>query len=302
LAPAKLTIVMGKGGVGKTTLSAALALSEASRGKRVGLASLTGADELREAIEVGWGAMPDGLDLLPLEPRAIVDEVVAKLLPLPGMLPLLTSHPAYDAVYRIAPGVKELGVLHKLVVRAEQAGYARLVVDGLATGHGTHFLETPRKSAHLLTGKLAERARELDAILTDPARVEVLLAATLEEMPVRETVELAAKLRAGAFPVRGVLANRALQRLVRSDAQLKALDHLAQRDVASEVASEIGSSWLAVQRHARAAAHMDRRAREMQPHAEALRGLGLPMALVPLEPGEQGRLRRIADHLAEVAS
>lgn len=296
--PAKLQVVMGKGGVGKTTLSAALALAHASAGERVALASLAGREELDLALHRGWGVAPASLHVLDLDPKAVVDGVVARLLPLPGLAGLLQSHPAYEAVYRIAPGVKELGLLHRLLALTEQ-GYDRVVVDAFATGHGTHFLEVPRKSGRLLVGQLAERARVLDAALTDPARTQVLLATTLEEMPVRETSELAARLRAERFPLQAILANRALERLFPDPRALEALDSLAHRAAASQVGSGMGASWGTVQRMVRGAAYVERQAREMEGHLVALRGLGAPVAVLPLVPAEEGRLRVLAEDLRE---
>jgi anion-transporting ArsA/GET3 family ATPase len=298
--PARLQFVMGKGGVGKTTLAASLALERALSGERVALASVLSHAELARILEEGWGERPHGLTLLELDPRRLVDDIVQKMLPLPALLPLLTGHPAYDAIYRIAPGVKELAVLHRLVVVSEEGFYDRVVVDGLATGHGTHFLETPRKSAHLLTGKLAERAREVDAILTDRGRAGVLLAATLEEMPVRETVELAGQLAAGGFQTEAVVANRVQPRLFSGPGALEVLESITERPRAMEIGSGIGASWTSVQRMVKAAAHMELRAREMEPHLMALRSLGLPMVSVPLLPSLEGRLRKVAATLREV--
>lgn len=297
--PAKLHIVMGKGGVGKTTLAAALALEHATRGERVALASLADPASLERMLQSEWGPLPPTLTLVELDPRRLVDDVVSKLLPLPALLPLVTGHPAYEAVYRIAPGVKELAVLHRLVVVSELGGSDRVVVDGLSTGHGTHFLETPRKSAHLLTGKLADRARELDHVLTDPGRTSVILAATLEEMPVRETVELAGQLAAGGFHAEAVVANRVWERLLATPGAMRTLEGLEPRPRAMQVGSAIGASWGRVQGMVRATLHLERRAREMEPHLASLRGLGLPLAQVPLLPSEESRLRRVGGRLRE---
>jgi anion-transporting ArsA/GET3 family ATPase len=299
--PAKLVVVMGKGGVGKTTLSAALALAHAAQGRKVALVSLGAQGELQRTVRAGWGEPPPELAMLELEPRAVVDQVVAQLLPIPGLATLVTNHPAYDAVYRIAPGVKELGVLHRLLSLGDR-GYERIVVDGLATGHGTHFLEVPRKSAHLLVGQLAERARAIDAALRDPARTSVLVATTLEEMPMRETVQLAANLQAGGFPLDGILANRVLERLFPSAGALEALDELGKRGQAAQVGSEVGASWGAVQRMVHAARYLEGHARDMAQHLASLELLGPKVLRLPLLPRDAGRLRALAPRLTEVAA
>lgn len=290
---------MGKGGVGKTTLAAALALAHARAGSRVGLVALADGEELEAALRAGWGAPPPTLEVVVLDARRAVDDVVGKLLPVAALAQLVTTHPAYDAVYRIAPGVKELGLLHKLLVLADQGPYDRLVVDGLATGHGTHFLEAPRKSARMLVGMLAERAAAIDAALTDPARTSVVLATTMEEMPVRETEDLVARLRAGRFPLQAVVANRVPERVFVRREALAAVEALAERGAASLVASEVGAPWRTVQRFVRAAAHVERRAREAEPLLHELKALGLPVARVPVVPDDDRRLGRVAAILAE---
>lgn len=289
---------MGKGGVGKTSIAAALALGHAQQGERVGFASLASGPELEEVVHRGWGAPPPTLELIALNPRRIVDEVLAQLLVVPVLAHLVSGHPAYDALFRIAPGIRELAVLHRLVALSEQ-GYERIVLDGLATGHGTHFLETPRKSARILVGRLAERARAVDAALTDASRAEVLLATTLEEMPVREAVEVAALLRQGGFAARALVVNRAPERLFASDEALGILEKLQERSAASAIGSQVGAPWSLVRRMAMAAVHQERRAREAQPLLGELGGLGLPLVSVPVLPVDEGRLSLMAAKLRE---
>jgi anion-transporting ArsA/GET3 family ATPase len=253
---------------------------------------LAGSDPLGTELSTGWGEMPANLRVVELEPRDVIDQVLSKIIPVPALSRLIAAHPAYDAVFGIAPGLKEMGVLHRLLEMAEQPG--RIVVDGLATGHGAHFLEAPRKSARILAGKLQERARALDEALTDPARTSVLLVTTLEETPVRETVELASRLREGRFPVRAVIVNRFLPPLVASRGAAEALEALATRRTASLVGSEAGLSWRMVQEHARMALHLQAQAEEMEARLPELELLGLPVVRLPLEPAEQGRLRTLA--------
>ncbi|MCA1813805.1 MAG: ArsA family ATPase [Halobacteriales archaeon] len=302
--PAKLTLVLGKGGVGRTTLSLALALGHAELGERTALCSLLARQDLshepRALVHTGWGEPPAELEWVEIDPRGAVDHVVRRLVPLPALAGLVTAHPAYDALFGIAPGVKELAVLHRLLALVDEGGARkRVVVDGLATGHGTHFLEAPRKSAEMLVGNLAERARAIDAALTDPARTTVLLATTLEETPVRETVELAGRLRHMGFPLQAILANRALPEVLPDAQALPDLRRIAAREQARLVGSELGLSWRGVQGLAQAALHLELQAREEREHLPALHGLGLPVIEVPLELEPRGMLRRIAAKLLE---
>lgn len=296
--PAKLLLVLGKGGTGRTSLSAALALAHAARGERVALASLGSHEELARAVRVGWGPPPGRLGLVPLDPQALVDAHVARLLPIPGAARLVTSHPAYQAFVGIAPGVRELALLDRLL-RLGEEGPDLVVVDGLATGHGANVLEAPRKAARVLAGPVAEGVRRIARALTDPRRTAVLLATTLEDLPVREALELAARLRAGGFPLAAVLANRVPERLFPSREAVEVLAGLADRRRAAELGSELGASWSTVQRHLRAALHLELEARAAEPLLAELRALGLPLVALPALPREEGRLRALAARLGE---
>jgi anion-transporting ArsA/GET3 family ATPase len=295
----KLHLVMGKGGVGRTTIAAALALAHARVGSRVALVSLASPTELESVLRTGWGPLPVNLEVVSLDPRRILDDVLGKLMHVPALAGLITSHPAYDAVYRIAPGVKELALLHRLLELRDAGGQDRIVVDAYATGHGTHFLQAPQRSARMLVGVLAQRAQRIDAALRDPARCHVVVATTPEEMPVREALELAAHLRAGGFPLQGIVANRVPPRLFPSPQALPALEVLATRQGAAALASEVGSSWKTVQRLAKAAAHLERSSREAGSMLDALRAQGAPVVTLPLIPEEEGRLRPLAARLEE---
>jgi len=202
---ANILVVAGKGGVGKTTATAALALVAAREGLEVVLTSLGDS-----------GAIPRlfGAD----RPLAYDESVLAKprgggivrgrvLTPDAALVEYLGDHGlgrvsrrlvktgALDIVATAIPGIREVLVLGKLK-QLELAGTADvLLLDAPATGHALRFLTS---SGGLLDaargGPLREQAEQVVAMLADPRRCQVTLVTIPEETPVNETVETAFRL------------------------------------------------------------------------------------------------------------
>jgi anion-transporting ArsA/GET3 family ATPase len=190
-------IVAGKGGVGKTTVSAALARVAA----RAGLDALIVEIEGKSGLAAAFGratpldyhevVVADGVRARTLTP----DDALIEYLEDHGMRRLskrLISSGAIDVVATAAPGIKDILVLGK-VKQLERGGAADLiVVDAPAAGHAVTFLA----SAHGLldavqVGPIRSQAQDVIDMLTDPARCQVMLVTLPEETPVNEVVETA---------------------------------------------------------------------------------------------------------------
>ena len=133
-------------------------------------------------------------------------------IPLVGRIGPLAS--TFDFVADAAPGVKEILGVGKLCWEARERNYDLIVVDAEASGHIVSQIGAPRVIADLVqVGLVRDQTQWMLDILDDPARTGVAVVTTPEEMPVTETIELLARLRAetGAHPS-AVIANRVLQR------------------------------------------------------------------------------------------
>jgi anion-transporting ArsA/GET3 family ATPase len=193
-------IVAGKGGVGKTTVSAALARMAA----RAGLQSLIVEVEGKSGLPAAFGrtepldynevTVADGVRARTLTP----DDALVEYLVEHGLRRIskrLLSSGAIDVVATAAPGIKDILVLGK-VKQLERGGAADLiVVDAPAAGHAITFLA----SAHGLldavqVGPIRSQAQDVIDLLTDATRCQVLLVTLPEETPVNEVVETAFQL------------------------------------------------------------------------------------------------------------
>ncbi len=191
----------GKGGVGKTTASATLALAAARTGLTVLVVEVAG------RLDSGpmFGADPQGYDEQTVCRVASAGTVRCRCItPDAALLDWLSSHGFTRIVRRMSrsglleivatatPGVKELLVLGKLK-HLEQSRVADLIiVDAPAAGHALNFLRAPlavRNTAR--TGVLRRQATEVLEMLTDSERCRALLVTIAEETPIKELVETA---------------------------------------------------------------------------------------------------------------
>jgi anion-transporting ArsA/GET3 family ATPase len=192
----RLVLVTGKGGVGKTTLSAALGLAAARRGKRVVVCEV--AEQTRLADMLG----DEGIDHVSVDPEEAKQEWLRYQLKSRTLAGVLGGSRIFGYLTAAAPGISELVTMGKiwdlaqLEPRTGGAAFDLTVVDAPATGHGLAMLRAPSTfSAIARVGPIARQAERIEGFLRDPDLTGVLTAALPEEMPVNETIEFERALR-----------------------------------------------------------------------------------------------------------
>jgi anion-transporting ArsA/GET3 family ATPase len=204
----QLLVVTGKGGVGKSVISAALARLAARAGRRVLLLEV----DPRESQHALAGVAPSGgefvmvapgLLLQNVQPRRVFEAAVREQLHVELLARRVVKSPIFGHFVDAAPGLKELAVLgHALrVLRGiEPTPLARtdlVVLDAPATGHSVSMLAAPRVVSEVVeAGPFARLASELAELIADPSATGIVVVTMAEEMPVQETLELRESLRA----------------------------------------------------------------------------------------------------------
>ena len=202
LRSSRVVIVAGKGGVGKTTVTAALARLAAAEGLstlvvdvegKSGLAGLFGRAPLSYRESVLWPASEDGAEV---RGRTLTpDEALLEYLEDHGLRRIskrLAAAGAIDVVSTAVPGIKDILVLGK-VKQIERSGAVDLVLlDAPAAGHAITFLLAARSLLDAVrVGPIQTQARDVLELLADPERCSVVLVTIPEETPVNELVETA---------------------------------------------------------------------------------------------------------------
>ncbi len=236
----RLVFTVGKGGVGRTTVTLALGLEAARCGKRALLVELEGSHGLQHAIEAQREASdpPPGLervDHMVVDGRRALEEYLALIIPVRRLLRTVFSSNVYQYFVAAAPGLKELMTVGKIWYEADRKQRERatpgggvaapdiVLVDGPATGHSLQYLRMPSAAADAFGAGLVHReAERILGLLRDEAATAVVVVTTPEEMPVNETGEIYAGLGELGLP-RSLLVVNGVRRAPCSAAELEAL-------------------------------------------------------------------------------
>ena len=206
-----LQFVVGKGGVGKSTLTAALALRSAARGLRTLVVEFGGHGGVsrlfaREPAKTGApSVVAPNLSLLSLEGDEALAEYLRMVFPIKRVLAAVLSNRLYSVFVAGAPGLKELMTVGKVWYEAERTigktpGGAKVwqhvFVDAGASGHSLQYLQMPSAAvATFRSGIVHRESARVQAMLSDPARTCVHVVAAPEEMPVTEACAIVTRLR-----------------------------------------------------------------------------------------------------------
>jgi anion-transporting ArsA/GET3 family ATPase len=219
----RLHVVSGKGGTGKTTVAAALALALARNGKQVLLCEVEGRQGIAQIFDVAplpyeersVAVAPAGGEVfaLAIDPEAALLEYLEMYYHLGRAGKALDRFGVVDFATTIAPGVRDVlltGKVYEANRRRDRTGkptYDAIVVDAPPTGRIARFLNVNNEVAGL--AKVGPIRNQADAIMTmmRSRRTAVHLVTLLEDMPVQETLDGVAELRASDLPVGHVIVN-----------------------------------------------------------------------------------------------
>ncbi|MFE4855769.1 ArsA-related P-loop ATPase [Streptomyces sp. NPDC056670] len=314
----RLQVVSGKGGTGKTTVAAALALALATEGRRTLLVEVEGRQGIAQLFETEAfpyeerkiAVAPGGGEVYALAidaERALLD-YLQMFYKLGGAGRALKKLGAIDFATTIAPGVRDVlltGKACEAVRRKNKQGayaYDYVVMDAPPTGRITRFLNVNDEVAGLAKiGPIHNQAQAVMRVLKSP-ETAVHLVTLLEEMPVQETVDGIAELRGAELPVGKVIVNMVRPHLL-DEAAVRGVTGDRRKEVARTLtrAGVTGSAKLVTPLLEQAAEHAERVELEREQRA-ALGTLGLATYELPLigEGMDLAGLYRLASELRKL--
>lgn len=320
-AQVRLHVVTGKGGTGKTTVAAALAIALATGGRRVLLAEVEGRQGVAQLFDLPplpyeerkVASAPGGGEVvaLAIDPEEALLEYLELFYNMRRAGRALKRVGAIDFATTIAPGVRDVlltgkakeAVIRKDASRPSGRAYDAVVLDAPPTGRITRFLNVSSEVAGLAKmGPIRAQADSVMRVIRTPTAA-VHLVTLLEEMPTQETIDGVAELRGADLPVGAVVVNMTRAPLLPPDELDRAaagaldLEELAAgaKDAGLELSPE------AVRALAGEAADHARRVELEATEREELATLERPTYELPLLPDtvDLGALYRLAELLRE---
>jgi anion-transporting ArsA/GET3 family ATPase len=224
LLPLRAVLVTGKGGVGKTTVSASLARFAAAQGKRVLAAEMAGEPGGASALADALGIeklteepveIAPNLRVLVLSPSLGHQRFLRDVLPMRLLADAAMRSAAIRRFLSAAPTFPEMGVLYRLLdlVRAKRRDgtdeHELIVVDLPATGHALALAQIPQSLLRVIpTGPIAAAVREGLSLLMDPKQTGAVVVTLPETLPVSEAIELVRGIEHHEIPLAQVIVNR----------------------------------------------------------------------------------------------
>ena len=222
--PARLHVVTGKGGTGKTTVAAALALALAAEGRRTLLVEVEGRQGIAQLFDTGplpyeerrIASTPDGGEVraLAVDPEEALLEYLDMFYRLGAAGRALRKVGAIDFATTIAPGLRDVLLTGKVKESTTRTAngrrvYQAVVLDAPPTGRIGRFLNVTAETARLAkVGPIKSQSEGVAALLRSPM-TSVHVVTLLEEMPVQETVDAIAELTTLGIPVGKIIVNAA---------------------------------------------------------------------------------------------
>lgn len=219
----KIYFVTGKGGVGKSTVAAALAYKLALQGKKTILVELGKQSfycdlfQLKSPVEfIPQTLKKFGFDLALLSPDDCLKEYALHLLKLESLYKIFFQNPISKSLIEVAPGLKELAILGKITSKIRKHGppldYECIVVDAYATGHFLSLVQAPGAMAEAIPyGPMGEQSRSINQVLQDAEVCNFFIVSLPEELPMKESFELRDKLKSKLGVDSRLVLNKSMQ-------------------------------------------------------------------------------------------
>lgn len=191
-------LVSGKGGVGKSTIAAAIGHQFASQGLKTLLIELGQNSYFDYVFEQKFTFQPKNLfpnlDLAIWSGEECLKEFIAYYIRLTSVVDLFFENKIMKTLVRAAPALQELAILGKLTSNHRKIGpemdYDRIVLDAYSSGHFLSLLRVPKGMAEAISlGPMGQQSESIHKVLIDPHSCKHVWVTTCEELPVQESLE-----------------------------------------------------------------------------------------------------------------
>ncbi len=245
----RLLFITGKGGVGKTTIAASIAIAAKELGMKTLLVEI-GLTQNLEQIFKKWipaydiTPMEDGLSVIRIDPMKSLQEYIALSLKMEWAAKKFMEIEMVRYLLQFLPAWRDLMILGKIWKleqevkggKGKRPQWDMIVVDSPATGHGINFLRVPGVILNTLrSGMLRKQTQQVHNLMTDPARTQINVVSLAEEMPINESIEIHnATLETLKMPFGKVFINMMPPKLL-SPRQNKVIDELEKDNKALKI-------------------------------------------------------------------
>lgn len=218
----RILVVMGKGGVGKTTVTAALGLQAAAQGQRVLMVEAAGAERIPPLFErPGRSYAPrqcaPNLYTLSITAQEAIEDYVMLRIRVRALYKLVFRNRIVGPFINAVPGLQDLVHLGKIyhLEASQKKGrpeWDLIVFDAPSTGHGLSMLAAPQTMmAMTRTGPFHENAAVVERLFSDREKTKIVLVANADEMVVNETLDLYNRLEKAQDQVAGLVLNECVE-------------------------------------------------------------------------------------------
>ena len=267
----RLIFVTGKGGVGKSTVAAALGVAAARHGKRTIVCEVAQQERMSYVFHregVGYRETEIGEDLFAfsIDPQRALEEYLQMQIRIKPVYDLMFKNRIFTYFAAATPGLRELVTIGKVWELAQldrrvkkSNKYDLVIVDAPATGHGLGLLRTPKTFGDIArVGPIKRQADTIYEFITDPSLTSVVAVAWPEEMPVNETIDLQRNLkRELGVPLDRIFMNGIYPRLFTDEEAVVLREHATANGNGSDSPAALRRAAVraAVSEHHRATSH-----------------------------------------------
>ncbi len=295
-----LVFITGKGGVGKSSVTAALGLLAAKAGKRTLICEVDAKGDVARLLDCepsGFepSEIRENLFLMAMNTEEALREYLRIYLRLPVVAMLGPLAKTFDFVANAAPGVQEILVVGKLCYEVKASKYDLILVDATSTGHIVSQLASPRGISELVRlGMVKDQVAWMEDILYDSLQTSVIVVATPAETPINEALELAERIDLETEVHLGALVVNKVMPELFSRSEEEFFTALQDPRVAKVLNRVVSSDIGLLLKGSSAALEMRRCA---APYVERLMGSSetVPVALLPLMFGEGSGMKLVRD-------